>query len=55
MWADTIQIIKNWIASSVYKPSAAAYRSHCVTFGLSRDECRLKGLAKGSVSLQDKS
>ena len=28
MWADTIQIIKDWIASGVYKPSAAAYWSH---------------------------
>ena len=27
MWADTIQIIKDQIASGVYKPSAAAYWS----------------------------
>ena len=26
MWADTIQIIKDQIASGIYKPSAAAYR-----------------------------
>ena len=32
MWADTIQIIKDWIASGVYEPSAAAYwlRWFCV-------------------------
>ena len=27
MWADTIQIIKDWIISGVYEPSAAAYWS----------------------------
>ena len=27
MWADTIQIIKDWITSGIYKPSAAAYQS----------------------------
>jgi hypothetical protein len=27
MWADMIQIIKDWISSDVYKPSAAAYHS----------------------------
>ena len=27
MWADTIQIIKDWITSGVYEPSAAAYHS----------------------------
>ena len=27
MWADTIQIIKDWITSGIYEPSAAAYRS----------------------------
>ena len=37
MWADTIQIIKDWISSGVYKPSTAAYRLHwfCV---LKQDE-----------------
>ena len=28
MWADTIHIIKDQIASGVYEPSAAAYQSH---------------------------
>ena len=27
MWADTIQIIKDQIASGTHKPSAAAYQS----------------------------
>ena len=28
MWADTIQIIKDQIASGTHEPSAAAYQSH---------------------------
>ena len=28
MWAGTIQIIKDRIASGVYKPSAATYQPH---------------------------
>ena len=56
MWADTIQIIKDQIASGVYEPSAAAYQScwFCVLKQDGKSLCLIHDLQPlNAVTIQD--
>ena len=58
MWADTIQIIKDWIALGVYEPSAAAYWScwFCVLKQDGKSLCLVHDLQPlNVVTIQDSS
>ena len=58
MWADTIQNIKDWIASGVYEPSAAAYRLHwfCIVKQDGKSLCLTHDLQPlNVVTIQDSS
>ena len=58
MWADTIQIIKDQIASGIYEPSAAAYRLHwfCVLKQDGKSLCLIHNLQPlNVVTIQDSS
>ena len=58
MWADTIQIIKDQIASGVYEPSAAAYRLcwFCVLKQDGKSLCLIHDLQPlNAVTIQDSS
>ena len=58
MWADTIQIIKDRIASGVYEPSTAAYRScwFCVLKQDGKSLCLIHDLQPlNTVTIRDSS
>ena len=58
VWADTIQIIKDWIASGVYEPSAAAYQSRwfCVLKQDGKSLCLIHDLQSlNGVTIRDSS
>jgi len=58
MWTDTVQIIKDWIASGVYKPSMSAYRSRwfCVLKQDGKSLCLVHNLQPlNAVTIRDSS